>query len=174
MKKKSLTPVSISTIENKILVIRGEKVILDSDLAELYGAKTGRLNEAVNRNIDRFPKDFMFQLTKSEADSLRSQFAILESGRGKHRKYLPKAFTEHGALMAANILKSQRATQTSIQIVRTFILMRQALSLNNDLAKRINDLESKYDKNFKVVFEAIRALMNPPEPKRKPIGFRIK
>ena len=178
MKQKLLLPiVSVRMIERRILLMRGEKGLIDSDLAELYGVTTGRLNEAVSRNIDRFPKDFMFQLNKEEVQSLRSQFATLETGRGRHRKYLPYVFTEYGALMVANVLRSERAIQVSIEIVRTFVKLRELLATHANLARKLNDLENKYDKQFRVVFEAIRALMNPPKPKpvrSKRIGFNTK
>ena len=166
----SLVPVE--RIERAILSIRGEKVMLDSDLAELYGVETKRLNEQVRRNLSRFPPDFMFQLTSQEWESLRSQFATLK--RGEHRKYLPYAFTEHGALMLANVLNSERAAQTSVQVVRAFVRLRQMLASNAELARKLAALENKYDAQFKVVFDAIRQLMSPPEPKRREIGFHVK
>jgi phage regulator Rha-like protein len=167
----SLIPVE--RIEKAILSIRGEKVMLDSDLAELYGVETKRLNEQVRRNFHRFPRDFMFQLTAEEAESLRSQIATSNEGRGG-RRYLPYAFTEHGALMLANVLNSERAAQTSVQVVRAFVRLRQMLSSNAELARKLAALENKYDAQFKVVFDAIRQLMSPPEPKRREIGFHVK
>ena len=164
--------IPVERIERAILSIRGEKVMLDSDLAELYGVETKRLNEQVRRNLSRFPPDFMFQLTSQEWDSLRSQFATLK--RGEHRKYLPYAFTEHGALMLANVLNSERAAQTSVQVVRAFVRLRQMLASNAELARKLAALENKYDAQFKVVFDAIRQLMSPPEPKRREIGFHVK
>ena len=166
----SLVPVE--RIERAILSIRGEKVMLDSDLAELYGVETKRLNEQVRRNPNRFPPDFMFQLTAGEWESLRSQFATLK--RGEHRKYLPYAFTEHGALMLANVLNSERAAQTSVMVVRAFVRLRQMLASNAELAPKLDAMEKKYDAQFKVVFDAIRQLMSPPEPKRREIGFHVK
>lgn len=171
-KTKSLIP--IERIERTILIIRGQRVMLDADLAELYGVTTKRLNEQVKRNSDRFPEDFMFQLNQKEADFLRSQFATLKKGRGQHKKYLPYVFTEHGALMAANILNSPIAIQASVQVVRAFIRLRQILASHVTLARKLNELEKKYDVQFKVVFEAIRQLMIPSEPKQKPIGFQVK
>jgi len=171
-KTQSLIPVE--RVEQSILLIRGEKVILDSDLARLYKVATKRLNEQVKRNIDRFPEDFMFQLNQKEADSLRSQIATLKKGRGQHRKYLPYVFTEHGALMAANILNSPIAIQGNVQVVRAFIRLRQILASHVTLTRKLNELEKKYDVQFKVVFEAIRQLMIPPETKQKPIGFQVK
>jgi len=159
-------------IERAIFSIRGEKMMLDSDLAELYGVETKRLNEQVRRNPNRFPPDFMFQLTAGEWESLRSQFATLK--RGEHRKYLPYAFTEHGALMLANVLNSERAAQTSVMVVRAFVRLRQMLASNAELARKLDAMEKKYDAQFKVVFDAIRQLMSPPEPKRREIGFHVK
>lgn len=159
-------------IERAIFSIRGEKMMLDSDLAELYGVETKRLNEQVRRNPNRFPPDFMFQLTAGEWESLRSQFATLK--RGEHRKYLPYAFTEHGALMLANVLNSERAAQTSVMVVRAFVRLRQMLASNAELAPKLDAMEKKYDAQFKVVFDAIRQLMSPPEPKRREIGFHVK
>ena len=151
------------------------KVMLDADLAELYGVPTGRLNEQVKRNIDRFPPEFMFLLTKQEAESLRSQTAILKRGRGQHRKYLPYVFTEHGAIMAASVLDSERAVQVSIYVVRAFVQLREMLSSNKALARKLNELERKlttHDHAITELIEAIRQLMTTPEPKKKrPIGF---
>ena len=162
-------------IEKAILFVRGERVMLDSDLAELYGVETKALNQAVKRNAGRFPADFMFRLTSTEAEALRrlrSQFVTLK--RGEHRKYLPHAFTEHGALMLANVLNSERAAQTSVQVVRAFVRLRQLLSSNADLARKLESLEKKYDTQFRAVFDAIRKLMTPEPPKRREIGFHVK
>ena len=167
--------VPVERIERAILSIRGEKVMLDSDLAELYGVETKALNQAVKRNATRFPADFMFQLTQEEHDDLvrlRSQIVTLK--RGEHRKYLPYAFTEHGALMLANVLNSERAAQTSVMVVRAFVRLRQMLASNAELARKLAALENKYDAQFKIVFDAIRQLMSPPEPKRREIGFHVK
>src|SRR5262249_48982538 len=155
----------------RILFIRGEKVILDSDLAELYGVTTKRLNEQVRRNRDRFPTDFMFQLTEEEFDRLRSQNATSNVGRGGRRS-LPFVFTEHGAIMAANILSSQRAIAASVTVVRAFVRLRQMLASHADLARKLEALEKRYDAQFKEVFTAIRALMEPPGASpRKRIGY---
>ena len=162
------------SIEDTILLIRGKRVILDQDLARLYGVSTKVLNQAVKRNLDRFPEDFMFQLTKAETDEwqrLRSQIVTLKKGRGTHMKYQPYAFTEHGILMLSSVLKSQRAVQVNIQIMRTFVRLREMLASNETLIARLDKLEENYDAKFKVVFSAIRQLMNPPV-NRKPIGFR--
>jgi hypothetical protein len=166
----SLIPVE--RIERAILSIRGEKVMLDSDLAQLYGVETRRLNEQVRRNPERFPPDFVFQLTSEEFNHLRWQIATSSSYGG--RRYLPYAFTEHGALMLANVLNSERAAQTSVQIVRAFVRLRQMLASNAELARKLEALESKYDRQFKVVFDAIRRLMSPPQTKRREIGFHVK
>lgn len=144
--------------------------MLDSDLASLYGVSTGRLNQQVRRNKERFPEDFAFQLTAAEVKSLRSQIAISNRGRGG-RRYLPMAFTEHGALMAAGVLNSPIAIGVSIEIVRAFVRVRQMLTSNAELLRKLEALESKYDAQFKVVFRAIRELMEPPKPAAKRIGF---
>jgi hypothetical protein len=169
-KDKSLIP--IERIEELILLIRGHKVILDSDLAELYGVTTKRLNEQVRRNLSRFPEDFMFQLTESEPHLLRSQFATSKGGRGG-RRYLPYAFTEQGVAMLSSVLNSGRAIKVNIEIMRAFVRLRQILASNKELAKRLDDLEKKYDAQFRVVFDAIRELMKPPESKKRPIGFLV-
>jgi phage regulator Rha-like protein len=163
----SLVP--LERIDRAIILVRGEKVMLDSDLAEIYGVETKRLNEQVRRNFNRFPVDFMFQLTTEEWESLRSQFATLK--RGEHRKYPPYAFTEHGALMLANVLNSERAAQTSVQVVRAFIRLRQMLASDVELARKLAAMEKKYDAQFKVVFDAIRQLMSPPSKSKREIGF---
>jgi hypothetical protein len=170
---KSLVRMPLERIEGIILLIRGEKVILDADLAKLYGVTTTRLNEQVKRNKDRFPVDFAFHLTKQEVDNLMSQSATSSSPHGGRRK-LPLVFTEHGAIMAANILKSDRAVRASVQVVRAFVKLRQILASSADLARKLDELEKKYDHQFKIVFDAIRQLMIPPPPKSKPIGFRPK
>jgi hypothetical protein len=168
-------PTRIEQIAAFIYETRGEKVIVVADLAKIYGVPTKRLNEAVRRNIERFPADFMFQLTKDEAvawQRLRSQFATLK--QGQHLKYMPYAFTEHGAVMAATVLNSPQAVQTSLFVVRAFVGMRNMLAAHRDLSRKLEELEKKYDAQFRVVFEAIRQLMTPPEPPRKEIGFHVK
>jgi hypothetical protein len=169
-KDKSLIPTE--RIERLILLIRGHKVMLDSDLAELYAVTTKRLNEQVRRNLSRFPEDFMFQLTESETHFLRSQFATSKVGRGG-RRYLPYAFTEQGVAMLSSVLNSERAIKVNIEIMRAFVRLRQILASNKELAKKLDELEKKYDAQFRVVFEAIRELMKPPETKRRPIGFLV-
>jgi len=170
MVNKSIVPAD--RIEKAILLIRRQKVLLDTDLAALYGVETRVLIQAVKRNLDRFPEDFMFQLSKEEADFLRSQIVTLKRGRGQHSKYLPYAFTEQGVAMLSSVLRSQRAIQVNIEIMRAFIRLRQMLASNAELARKLDALEKKYDAQFKQVFEAIRQLMAPPEPKRRPMGFR--
>jgi phage regulator Rha-like protein len=176
MSEVQLVPSTVQ-IERAILLIRGHKVILDSDLAMLYGASTKRLNEQVRRNRRRFPDDFMIQLTVEESDSLRSQFATLKTGRGRHRKYPPYAFTEQGVAMLSSVLNSDRAIEVNIAIMRAFVRLREILASHKDLARKLEDLERKlgeHDEKFQVVFEAIRQLMAPPpEPKRGRIGFRM-
>ena len=162
---------SQAAVEGVIRLIRGQRVILDVDMAALYGVPTKRLNEQVRRNMARFPEDFIFQLTAAETANLRSQNATSSSHGG--RRYLPYAFTEHGAAMLANVLKSPRAILVSVEIVRTFVRLRHILAANNDLAEKLVELEKKYDRQFSVVFEAIRRLMvTTPKRRRKRIGFR--
>jgi len=168
-----ITLVPMERIERAIIVVRGEKVMLDSELAEIYGVETKALNRAVKRNESRFPSDFMFQLTPEEAESLRCQTGTSNEGRGG-RRYLPYAFTEHGALMLANVLNSERAAQTSVQVVRAFVKLRQMLASNAELARKLAAMEKKYDAQFKVVFDAIRQLMSPPEKPKREIGFHVK
>ncbi len=153
------------------VTIRGHKVLLDEDLAILCGVTTKRLNEQVKRNRDRFPGDFMFQLTEEEWGVLRSQIATSKKGRGGRRS-LPHVFTEHGAVMLASVLNSPVAVHASIQVVRAFIRLRELLSTHKQLARKLNELEGKYDKQFAAVFDAIRQLMTPPKTKQRPIGFR--
>jgi flagellar capping protein FliD len=151
-------------IGQRIYFIRGHRVMLDSDLAELYEVDTKNLNKAVSRNTDRFPDDFMFQLTEKEYESLRLQIGTLDKGRGKHRKYLPYMFTEQGVAMLSGVLHSERAAQVNVQIMRTFVKLRQLLESDKDLSKRLDQLEKKYDHQFKAVFDAIRQLMATGSP----------
>jgi hypothetical protein len=164
------SPVPVDRIEKAILLIRGQKVMLDTDLAALYGVETKLLVRAVKRNIDRFPTDFMFQLSKEEFDNLRFHFGTSSDWGG--RRYRPYAFTEQGVAMLSSVLRSERAVQVNIEIMRAFIRLRQMLAGHVELARKLDALEKKYDAQFKQVFEAIRQLMAPPEPKRRPIGFR--
>jgi hypothetical protein len=160
-------------IERSILLIRGQKILLDNDLASLYGVATGRLLEAVKRNAERFPEDFMFQLDAEELDALRSQIAISKSRGG--RRYAPYAFTEQGVAMLSSVLRSPRAVAVNIEIMRAFVRLRQMLFSHADLSKKVELFEKKYDSQFKVVFDALRQLMQPPEAKpKRPIGFHAK
>ena len=163
--------VPIERITSMIYLIRGQKVMLDRDLAELYGVPTKVLKQAVRRNIDRFPDDFMFELTKHEFENLRSQ--IVTSSWGGAR-YLSMAFTEQGVAMLSSVLNSTRAIQVNIQIMRAFTKLRQMLSTHDDLKKKIEAIEKKYDENFKIVFEAIKQLLDTGKEPRKKIGFTVK
>ncbi|MBM4141271.1 MAG: ORF6N domain-containing protein [Nitrospira sp.] len=156
-------------IERSILYISGQKVMLDTDLAELYSVPTKVLNQAVKRNRERFPDDFMFQLTKEEKEDVVTNCDHLK--KLKFSPNLPYAFTEHGAIMLATVLNSPVAVQASIHVVRAFVRLRQMLASNVELARKLDALEKKYDAQFKVVFDAIRQLMAPPEPKHRRIGF---
>ncbi len=169
MNDSSLIPVE--RIEKAIYLIRGEKVMLDRDLAELYGVETKAINRAVKRNLRRFPADFMFQLSMEEASLLRRQVGTSNKRRGGTR-YLPYVFTEHGVAMLSSVLHSERAVSVNVEIMRTFVRLRQMLASNAELSRRLAALESKYDSQFKVVFDAIRQLMSPPPPGRKQISFR--
>jgi len=172
---KANTVVRAEQIESIILSIRGCKVILDNDLAHLYGVTTGNLNKAVKRNLDRFPNDFMFQLRQEEYDSLRFHFGILK--RGRHSKYLPYVFTEQGVAMLSSVLRSKRAVQVNIEIMRAFVRLREILSTHKELARRLDQLEERmtdHDEQIVAIFEAIRQLMTPPERERKKIGFEVK
>ena len=178
MASRSAALVPVEHITHSILILRGHRVLLDAELAALYGVSTKRFNEQVRRNRERFPADFMFQLTDAEHAALRSQFATLNAGRGQHRKYLPYAFTEHGAIMAATILNSPRAVEMSVYVVRAFVKLRELLASNKELARRLNELEARlekklatHDQAIAAILSAIRQLMNPPVPKRRPIGF---
>ena len=165
--------IPIEIIEKKIYLIRNQRVMLDSDIAELYGVTTKRFNEQVKRNIERFPEDFMFKLTDEEYKILRSQFAtsnIIHGGR----RYTPYVFTEHGAIMAATILNSSKAVEMSIFVVRAFVKLREITSGNKELAQKLNELEKKYekhDKDIKAIIDALRQLMTPPEKTKRKIGF---
>ncbi len=157
-------------IERSIFLIRGHKVMLDFDLADIYGVTTKRLNEQVKRNLDRFPEDFMFQLTYQEFAILRSQIATSSWGGKRH---IPYAFTEHGTVMLASVLNSPVAVNASVQVVRAFVRLRKLLSSHTELARKLNALENKYDTQFREVFKVIRELMQPDgTSKRRKIGFR--
>jgi hypothetical protein len=164
--EKTLVPQE--KIEQKIILIREHKVMLDKDLAMLYRVTTGNLNKAVTRNIDRFPKDFMFRLTREEFNNLIFHFGT--SNWGGTRKP-PRVFTEHGILMLSSVLNSKRATQVNIQIMRTFVKLRRMLLAHKELLKKIEDMEKRYDSQFKIVFEAIQQLIAPPQKPKRRIGF---
>lgn len=192
MSNQSVATIPSFRIESRILFVRGQKVILDSDLAELYGVSTKVLNQAVKRNLERFPEDFMFRLNKEETkavlrsrivtldgenhrfsgqtgSSLRSQSVTLK--RGQHLKYAPYAFTEQGVGMLSGVLNSPRAIQVHLTIIRTFVKLRELLASHADLARKLEEMEKKYDKQFSVVFDAIRALMAEDEKPKREIGF---
>jgi len=182
---------AIEAIASRIIILRDERVLLDADLAALYGVTTKAINQAVKRNSARFPDDFAFQLNAEEAANLRSQIVTSRhqrvdnnrdvlnrsqtvTGSQRHRdpRFRPWVFTEHGALMAANVLRSERAVQTSVHVVRAFVRLRQMIATNKELTRRLDELEARYDRQFKAVFDAIRELMAPPEPpKKRRIGF---
>lgn len=166
--------IPVETVKGKIYLMRGQKVLLDSDLAELYGVETFNLNKAVKRNLGRFPEDFMFQLSAEEADALRFQIGMSKSSGRGGRRYLPYVFTEQGVAMLSTVLNSERAVQVNIAIMRAFVQMRELAASNRELARKIEQLESKYDAQFRVVFDAIRQLMKEEEEERKPIGFQVK
>ena len=160
----------LERIASSIVLVRGHKVLLDADLAALYGVAPKRLNEQVRRNPGRFPEDFVFPLSQEEYGALRSQIATLKSGRGQHRKYLPYVFTEHGAIMAAAVLNTPRAVEMSLYVVRTFVQPREWLTSNKELARKLDELERRlgaHDEAIADILSAIRALMAPPEPKKK-------
>ncbi|MCX6122079.1 MAG: ORF6N domain-containing protein [Ignavibacteriales bacterium] len=174
----SLVPSEV--IEQHIYLIRNQKVMLDRDLADLYGVSTKILNQAVKRNLERFPEDFMFQLSSDESETWwkhvisersRSQFVTLK--RGENIKYQPFAFTEHGILMLSSVLRNERAIAVNIAIMRAFVKLREILASQKDLVRRLDELEQKYDEHFQVVFDAIRQLMTPPEKPKHKIGFCV-
>jgi len=185
LRQKSSIPVillamvtdKLEPIESFIVTVRNQRIILAADLAKIYGVQTRVLNQAVKRNIKKFPADFLFQLSRKEAEVLgrsRSQSVILK--RGQNIKYLPYAFTEHGALMAANVLNSQRAVQMSVFVVRAFVQLRQIIVTHKDLEAKLNELERKFashDEHIQTLFRAIRQLMAPQDKKQRRIGFII-
>jgi len=164
--------VAPASIESKVLLLRGQRVMLDADLAALYGVETKALTRAVGRNRERFPSDFMFQLASDEFEILRSQI-VTSSGWGG-RRYLPYAFTEQGVAMLSSVLRSERAVQVNVEIMRAFVRLRELVASNVELARKMDELERKYDGQFKQVFAAIRQLMTPPNGPRPAIGFRGK
>ena len=166
--------IPVESIANAILVLHGRKVILDADLARLYGVTTSRLNEQVRRNPERFPDDFMFQITRDEFQNLMSQNATSKSGWGGRRK-LPLAFTEHGAVMAASVLNTPRAVEVSVYVVRAFVRLRELLSTHAEISAKLNELFARldnHDAQIAALMEAIHALMTLPEPSSRPRGFR--
>ena len=168
-----LALVPIEVIISKILLVRGEKILLDRDLAELYGVETGALNRAVKRNLQRFPKDFMFQITGEDAECLRCQNGISKPGRGG-RRYLPYAFTEQGVAMLSSVLNSRRAIEVNIAIMRAFVQLRKMIASHDKLARKLAELEQHlegHDEHIQVIFEAIKQLMAPTEKPKKKIGF---
>jgi hypothetical protein len=166
----NLIPVEI--IEQRIFLMRGEKVMIDRDLAQLYGVETKVLNQAVRRNKDRFPENFMFQLTKQERDEVVTICDHLADLKFSYQ--MPYAFTEQGVAMLSSVLRSKRAIQVNIQIMNTFVALRRMLADNKALAQRLTELERKYDAQFKVVFDALRKLIAPPGPPKRPIGFHVR
>jgi hypothetical protein len=168
--------ISAERVEQAILLLRGQKVMLDRDLAALYGVETKSLKRAVRRNSDRFPPDFMFELTAEEAQSVRCQFGTLQTGL--HFRYLPYAFTEQGVAMLSSVLQSPRAVKVNIAVMRAFVRLRETLSLHKELAHKLTELERRiesHDTSIQSLFEAIRQLMAPPTPaQRKPIGFHVR
>jgi phage regulator Rha-like protein len=176
MNTKALSLSEDTLIKNYIFLIRGHKVMLDRDLARLYGVTTGNLNKAVKRNIDRFPEDFMFQLNRNEAISLRFQFGTLK--RGQHAKYLPYAFTEQGVAMLSGVLQSKTAAQVNIAIMRAFVKLREIISTHKELAQQLVRLENKiakkfakHDEEIQTLFNVIKELMSPPDKPKRQIGF---
>ena len=164
--------VSIEIIEKKILFINGQKVLLDNDLAALYGVTTKRLNEQVRRNLKRFPDDFMYQLSQEEFESLKSHFATSSSWGGRRTR--PYVFTEQGIAMLSSVLSSDRAIEVNIQIMRAFVKLREMISTHKDLAMKLTELEKKYDSQFQIVFEAIKQLIDVEKRPKKKIGFLAK
>ncbi len=185
--KDDMAVIPIERIQNRIFYIRSQKVMFDSDLAELYQVETRALNQAVRRNPRRFPEEFMFQLNKREFenwrsqivmsssdDPLRSQFVTLKRGRGKHAKYLPLVFTEQGVAMLSSVLKSERAIQVNIQIMKTFTKLREMLLTHEQLRRKIEAMEKNYDKQFRIVFQTIKLLLKEDERPKSAIGFTSK
>jgi hypothetical protein len=173
--EQSLVP--LARVERTILILRGRRVIFDSDLAGLYGASAKRLNEQVKRNTGRFPADFAFKLTPEEFETLRSQFATSKPERRGGRRTLPTAFTEHGALMAASVLNSAKAVEMSIQVVRAFVRLRHLLASHHQLAAKLDELERKiatHDTRIVALFDAVRSLMAAPDKPKRQIGFQTK
>lgn len=167
--RRTTTPSELD-VAARIVIVRGHRVLLDEDLAAMYDVPTGRLNEAVGRNLARFPEDFMFRLTTSEVANLKSQIAISSSHGGRRSR--PRAFTEQGVAMLSSVLRSPRAVAVNVEVVRTFVRLRRLYGEHAELSRRIDEIEGRFDRRFKVVFDAIRALQAPPPAIRRPIGFR--
>jgi hypothetical protein len=173
-KAKPAEALSPAVIERKIYLLRRQKVMLDSDLAALYGVETKQLNRAVRRNLERFPSDFMFQLTPAEARALRFQIGTSSEGAHGGRRYLPYVFTQEGVAMLSSVLRSPRAIKVNIAIMRAFVRLRDILATNRQLAAKVEEMERRYDAHFKIIFEVIQALMTPPqESARGEMGFRV-
>ena len=172
MKKQKESVIPTERVQRAILFIRGQKVLLDRDLAVLYGVETKVLKQAVKRNIGRFPSDFMFVLTDQELSNWRSQFVTSNSVRMGLR-HAPMAFTEQGVAMLSSVLNSERAIRVNIEIIRTFVQLRHLLASHEGLEDKLNELEKKYDEQFSIVFDAIRQIMTPPNPPKRKIGFHI-
>ena len=168
------TPVPVvPAIAQAIQLVRGLKVMLDADLAQLYGVETKVLLQSVRRNSQRFPDDFMFQLTREEADGLRSHSVTSKGKEGRGgRRYLPYAFTEQGVAMLSSVLRSERAVQVNIEIMRAFVRLRRMVAMNEELARRLDELEDRYDEQFGLVFDAIHELVAPPSPQARRLGFQ--
>jgi hypothetical protein len=167
--------IPIERIEQRIFLLHGQKVMLSHHLAQLYGVTPKVLIQAVKRNAERFPSDFMFQLTRQEVARLRSQIVTLKNlGRGEHMKYLPYAFTEQGVAMLSSVLRSKRAIQVNVEIMRSFVRLRKLLASHADLAAKLEELEKKYNAQFRIVFDAIRQLMREPVTRPKQIGFQVR
>jgi hypothetical protein len=170
-KKKQAALIPAARIERSILLIRGQKVLLDMDLAALYGVETKVLNQAVRRNLARFPADFMFQLTKAELKNWRSQFVTSNPGAKMGLRRPPYEFTEQGVAMLSSVLRSEQAVAVNIEIMRAIVRLREWLASHADLARKLDELEKKYDQQFAAVFDAIRQLMAPPKEKKREIGY---
>ncbi|MDR0467084.1 MAG: ORF6N domain-containing protein [Deltaproteobacteria bacterium] len=165
---------TVDSVAQRIYEIRGQRIMLDADLAEMYGVSAKVLNQAVKRNAERFPEDFMFRITPEEADSLRSQIVTLKSGRGQHRKYLPSAFTEQGVSMLSSVLRSTRAIQVNIAIIRAFVWLRRAVPAYKELAAKVAELENavgRHDDAIKTIVQALQQMIVPPDDKQRKIGF---
>ncbi|MGH7457444.1 MAG: ORF6N domain-containing protein [bacterium] len=171
MTQQARALIPVERIEQAIYLVRGQKVMFDFDLAALYGVATKALIQAVKRNRERYPADFMFQLSKREMEKWRSHFVTSNPAAKMGLRRPPYAFTEQGVAMLSSVLNSKRAIQVNVAIMRTFVRLREMILSNKELARRLDELEKKYDKQFKLVFDAIRELMEPPEPKKRPIGF---